>query len=51
MKGKKSTSLEMLNVYSEFGIDIHELNYSLQTSLNELIKELIKERKKNTHER
>ncbi len=35
----------MLKIYNEFGINIHEIPNSLQSSINSLIKEIIKLRK------
>lgn len=44
----KSNNLkdEMLKIYDEFGIDIHQVPTNIQSQLNSLVKEVVKLRKK-----
>ncbi len=44
----KLSKNEMLNVYKEFGIDIHQVPASLQAQLNAIVKEVIKLRNKRS---
>ncbi len=38
--------MEMLKIYKEFGIDIHQVPITLQAQLNAIVKEVIKLRSK-----
>ncbi len=38
---------EMLDIYEEFGIDLHSIPNTLQSNMNNLIREIIKLRKEN----
>jgi hypothetical protein len=43
---KKDKKQSMIEIYNEFGIDIHDIPTNLQSSINNLIKEIIKLRNK-----
>lgn len=45
LHGNKSKN-EMLKIYKEFGIDIHQVPVNLQSQLNAIVKEVIKLRAK-----
>ena len=45
-KDDNSIYVEMGQVYDEFGLNMHDINSSIQSNINQLVKALIKERKK-----
>lgn len=46
MADRNIKSIDMIDIYNEFGIDIHTIPSTLQSSTNRLVKEIIKLRKK-----